>query len=161
MPRSGRGGVRTGTPGKQYAQRSDLNASTGRPLPVQTGPSQQYGQAAASARSQSVVPLAPQSITPAAPVPAPSAPTGQGPAPIPPGGFGDPLRPTERPDEPVTSGLPIGPGPGPEALTMNQPQLAASPLQTAVGLLASLGDNASPQIRALRTQLAASLQNTQ
>jgi len=25
--------------------------------------------------------------------------------------------PTERPDEPVTAGLPMGPGPGPEALT--------------------------------------------
>lgn len=33
-------------------------------------------------------------------------------------------RPTERPDEPVTAGLPTGPGPGPEALgVMSQPQL--------------------------------------
>lgn len=27
------------------------------------------------------------------------------------------MRPTERPNEPVTAGLPVGPGPGPESLT--------------------------------------------
>ena len=28
--------------------------------------------------------------------------------------------PTQRPDEPVTAGLPVGPGPGPEALGIMQ-----------------------------------------
>jgi hypothetical protein len=37
--------------------------------------------------------------------------------------------------------------------------LPTTPLQSAVGMLATLGDNASPQLRALRTQLEASLQN--
>jgi len=57
----------------------------------------------------------------------------------------------------VTAGLPTGAGPGPEVLTSNAFQ--SSPLQTAVGMLASLGDNTSPQLRALRTQLQATLQN--
>lgn len=154
-----RGGVRQGKAGRPYSNRTDLTASTGKPLPIQTPPSTQYGQAAASRRSQAVVPLAPQAAAPPAnPAPAPS--TGAGPAPVPPGGFGDPLRPTDRPDEPVTAGLPMGPGPGPEALTMNTPQLKASPLQATMGMLASLGDNTSPQIRALRTQLAATIQNS-
>jgi hypothetical protein len=29
--------------------------------------------------------------------------------------------PTQRPDEPITSGIPMGEGPGPEVLGMNQP----------------------------------------
>ena len=29
--------------------------------------------------------------------------------------------PTQRPDEPITSGIPMGAGPGPEVLGMNQP----------------------------------------
>jgi hypothetical protein len=33
----------------------------------------------------------------------------------------DLFAPTERPDEPITSGAPVGPGPGPEVLGM-QPQ---------------------------------------
>jgi hypothetical protein len=31
--------------------------------------------------------------------------------------------PTQRPDEPITSGAPIGAGPGPEALGMNMPAM--------------------------------------
>lgn len=134
-----------------------MNASSGKPLPIATPPSTQYGQATASRRSQAVVPLAAQS-TPAAAGPVAPPPVA-GPAPTPPGGFGDPLRPTDRPGEPVTAGLPMGAGPGPEALTMNAPQFTASPLQNAVGLLSSLGDSASPQVRALRAQLATTLQN--
>lgn len=149
-----RGGRRTGTPGTAYSNRTDLNANSGA-LPIQTPPSAEYGQSATLRRSQQAVPMAnPQAPPP--PAGSPSAPT----APvIPPGGFGDPLRPTDRPDEHVMAGLPVGPGPGPEAMTMNAPQMQATPLQTAVGLLSSLGDSASPQVRALRTQLQASIQN--
>lgn len=155
MPRTGKGGRRTGTPGTAYQNRTDLQKSSGK-IPIQTPPSAEYGQSAALRRSQQAVPMAnPQAPTPAG---SPSAaPTG--PPPVPPGGFGDPLRPTDRPDEHVMSGLPVGPGPGPEALTMNTPTFQASPLHTAVGLLSSLGDSASPQIRALRAQLQATIQN--
>jgi len=31
--------------------------------------------------------------------------------------------PTQRPDEPITSGIPMGAGPGPEVLGMNQPSV--------------------------------------
>lgn len=36
--------------------------------------------------------------------------------------------PTQRPDQPVTSGSPVGPGPGPEAL--NLPQRTFNPIDT-------------------------------
>lgn len=92
MARSGRGGPRQGTPGVSYSNRSDLNQNrapvTGTATPAAGG----QRPAPASAAS-------PQSwITPDAVVPldAPSA----------------------RPDEPVTAGLPMGAGQGPEALGM-------------------------------------------
>lgn len=48
-----------------------------------------------------------------------AAPAAGGAAPdnfIPPGALGSLYRPSERPDEPVTSGAISGPGPGPESL---------------------------------------------
>ena len=119
MPRTGRGGARSGTPGRAYGNRTDLNtgagqaATAGDPRPYTEG-----GQ--------------PQP-------PAPSMPTGGGQAPTPtpgggpagpggPGGPGGPAGlggglPPERqlaapgdPDEPLTAGMPVGPGGGPEEL---------------------------------------------
>lgn len=57
--------------------------------------------------------------------------------------------PTQRPDEPVTAGIPLGPGPGPEALGL-PPQGAGSMAdllqrmadQTGVSTLASLAERA-------------------
>lgn len=98
MPRGGR---RAGTPGRAYSNRSDLNAT--RALPVEAGPSQQYGQRAAQEAAQRVVPIAPQ---PAARPPAPPA-----------GGLLNFASPsTSRPGEPVTAGASMGAGAGPEAL---------------------------------------------
>lgn len=97
MPRGGR---RTGTPGRAYSNRTDLNQ------PIRTAPSTQYGEAAASARSQRAVPfpqspgLSPQIAALMAPV------SGTEPAP---GLFRD----SERPGEPITAGLGIGAGVGP------------------------------------------------
>ena len=100
--------------------RSDLAA------PVTAAPNQPYGIAAQQIAAQGVVPMGPQPIAGGGQAGPPSAPSdpnamvaalqahaaaGGGPHPQ---GF---TRPTERPNEPVTHGLPIGPGAGPEALT--------------------------------------------
>lgn len=107
MPRArkpGSGGPRSGTPGTAYANRSDLN----RPYVGGT-----YGTATAQQSAMRQMPVAP---------PGTAAP-GAGPQPPPPPGAGGPFdRPTERPGEPVTAGLPMGPGPGPEALGGYAPQ---------------------------------------
>jgi hypothetical protein len=93
MPRGGR---RTGAPGQSYTNRTDLNQ------PVRTVPGQTYGQAGQQAAAQQAIPL-PQSAGP------------------PPPGPGLLAAPSNRPGEPVTAGLPIGPGPGPEAVGMPTP----------------------------------------
>ena len=92
------GGPRTGTPGRAYGQRTDLNAGS---APTPNVPSQPrglpYGEASRRESSQRSLPL-------------PSA--------------GDPATlpslsgPSQRPSEPVTAGLGIGAGPGPEATVM-------------------------------------------
>lgn len=123
------GGVRAGTPGTAYTNRSDLNSE--RSLPVRTVPGQTYGAAAAQAEAQKIVPMRPAQ-TPGAP-PAGAAPAATMPPapgmgapgtppmqPIAPGAFGDLHRPTERPNEPVTAGAAQGPGPGPEVLPTQQ-----------------------------------------
>lgn len=95
MPRSRRGGPRQGIQGAQYSNRSDLIEKPRQPVRVATG--QAYGQAGAQTAAQQAVPLPQQPAPPrAAPVPFDA--------------------PTARPAEPVTAGLPLGPGPGPEVL---------------------------------------------
>lgn len=101
------GGARTGTPGTRYGNRTDLQAP-------KAAPNQTYGQAGQQLAAQRAVPL------PAAPPPATAPqPPGQGGAA---GPFATPADtpnltdPTQRPDEPLTAGLPFGPGSGPEAL---------------------------------------------
>lgn len=100
MPRGGR---RTGRAGASYTNRTDLAAQ-----PVKTAPGQQYGQQAAQARAQQAIPLPAATPVQASPV-AQSAPPPALPEP------GMLHAPTARPGEPVTAGLPIGPGAGPEA----------------------------------------------
>lgn len=91
MGGEGSGGARVGQQGKAYPQRRDLNA-----LPVRTATGQTYGQAGAQAAAQSAVPMAPPSSS----------------TPI--------NAPTTRPNEPVTAGMPTGPGPGPETTLQTQ-----------------------------------------
>lgn len=101
--------------------RSDLT----KPLPIEAAPNQGYGEAAAQRASQQAIPMGLPSVAPTQAAPAPSP----APSPTPSVGgiqsvLGTPLagangaltRPTERPNEPVTHGLPVGPGAGPEAL---------------------------------------------
>jgi hypothetical protein len=95
-----RGGPRQGTPGTAYANRTDLqgNGQGRQPVSVPTG--LPYGERQQLQQSQQAVPMA-------------------GAAPqLPPAPFN---RPTDLPDQPVTHGLPFGPGGGPEVLG---PQMA-------------------------------------
>lgn len=110
MPRTGRGGRRTGTPGTAYRERTDLQ------VPAMAPTGQQYGQHAAQMAAQRAVPIARPS-TDAVPARAasPAAPAPAGPAVMP--GQVVPLdAPTQRPGEPLTAGLDVGAGPGSAAL---------------------------------------------
>jgi hypothetical protein len=87
------GGERTGRPGTAYPNRSDLTSK------------RTYGDG----RTQEAI----RESTPNT-APSQNAPSG---GPPPPGSLVPLGAPTERPGEPVTAGLPIGAGAGPEALT--------------------------------------------
>ena len=94
------------------SNRSDLA------VPNVQAPAQVYGERQQQQAAQRAVPIA------APPVPAPAGAT---PTPAPGGTGGLPpvsgpgilpfLHESNRPNEPVTAGLPTGPGPGPEALS--------------------------------------------
>ena len=115
MPRKGRGGARQGTPGTAYGQRTDLNQ------PISTVPGQEYGMAKQQADAQRAIPMA---ASPVAPAPAqPQQPQGQRPS-MPQPGTMPHLDPTNRPEEPVTAGLPFGPGAGPEAIARPAPRIS-------------------------------------
>lgn len=120
--RSRRGGVRTGTPGTAYGERTDLNNV--RVLPVQVPTGLQYGQRKQLEDSQHAVPVTVPSTVTA--TPAPAAPR---PAPV-----ITPIHaPSQRPGEPITAGLSGGTGPGPEALGLaaGQPGRLADVIATA------------------------------
>ena len=119
------GGPREGQPGKSYPNRTDLNKQ-----PVTAAPGQQYGQRAQQEAAQQAVPL-PQVRPGALPLSAP----------------------TRRPDEPVTAGLPFGPGPGPEILP-TQPAMIDSD-ETATVLRELYRRFPNPDLFALISQLDA------
>lgn len=105
MPRGGR---RQGKPGQAYPNRSDLPTA---PDPgAGTFKGQPYGAAKAQAQVQAS----------GAPPGVASPPVAAPPGPVP-GSFGAFNRPTERPGEPVTAGVDVGPGPGSEVLGMQGP----------------------------------------
>jgi len=124
MPRKGRGGARQGTPGQAYGQRTDLNAS----MPVQTATGQGYGVAAEQRAAQRAIPIAAQPVagaTASAPAPAPAqsqaGPTtisSQMSAPRSSPGELRFMHATDRPDEPVTHGAPLGAGAGSEVMAL-------------------------------------------
>jgi hypothetical protein len=62
--------------------------------------------------------------------------------------------PTQRPSEPVTTGSPMGPGAGPEALGI-MPGQAAQPSQSAKSLIQALASHpdASPELQQLASAL--------
>lgn len=134
MPRTRQGGDRSGTPGQAYPNRTDIQQQPS--LPARAAPGQTYGKATQQLNAQKIVPMAPPRVVLPPPVAPPSGPPGAAPqlsagaappSPGPaPGQLGDLHRPTERPNEPVTAGAPVGAGPGPEAI----PQGPTSPQNT-------------------------------
>lgn len=100
------------------SNRTDLNTPK---VPVTTSPGQEYGKRTAQEQAQRMIPMAsgpPMSPTGGTPPPAAQAPPqAQAPQPFAPPGSLPFLHPTNRPNEPLTTGLPTGPGAGPEALT--------------------------------------------
>ena len=117
MPRGGR---RTGTSGQAYSNRSDLNGV--KPVPMAAATGQQYGKAGEQMAAQRAMPVsrpATDAVPSAGPsmggAPRPTAPPG----PLP-GGLTPLDAPTQRPGEPLTAGLPVGPGTGPEANPFSQ-----------------------------------------
>lgn len=106
MPRKGKGGARQGSPGKAYTNRSDMNSNR---VPVDAARGQTYGDRAQQVRAQQAVPMAQQ---PSGASPAQAA--RPRPAAVTPPGLSDP---SQRPDEPLTAGMPFGAGPGPSVLT--------------------------------------------
>ena len=131
MPRTGPGGNRT-----------DLIAPAAQPIRV--AQDQPYGEAGQQRDSERVVPLpasptaAPTDITPTLRMLTPS----RG---VPAPGSLPFLGPTDRPNEPVTAGLPFGAGAGPEA--MGIPSLVAPPAASTFKGLAQ-SPNATPEVRA-------------
>lgn len=126
-------------PRARQANRTDLNQP---PIePVTAVPNQPYGEAGAQRAAQSAVPIG----TPATPVPAPltaapargaGASVGAAPGSLP---F---LHPTNRPNEPITAGLPFGEGPGPEVL--NNDVVPVHPVATAFRQIANQSPAVSP-----------------
>src|SRR5689334_22782298 len=87
-----RGGARSGRPGSQYGNRTDLQQ--GPHLAPTANVGQPYGTATQQTQAQQQVPMGP--------------PPGPPPIPL--------SAPTSRPGEPVQAGLPIGPGSGPSPM---------------------------------------------
>ena len=113
-----RGGKRRGTPGKAYSNRTDLNNSR---QPIKVAPGQAYGAAQMQREAQQVLPVAGTPVpSPAGPAPAAPGGAAAGAAAAPAGPMPGELTPlgapSQRPGEPVTAGLPVGMGPGIEAM---------------------------------------------
>lgn len=110
MPRGGR---RTGTPGVAYSNRSDLA----------TGYAPQQGTVTAAAGGQTAPP---------APAPATAAPTpAAAPSHILPDQIPALNAPTDRPGEPVTAGLDVGPGADSSAIGFMPPDPASQSIRAA------------------------------
>lgn len=126
MPRKRQhGGPRTGNPGAQYPNRSDLQRGP-RAQPVTAASGQTYGVRAEQEAAQRQIPL---------PAQAPIVPLS---------------APTQRPTEPLTAGLPIGAGPGPEVLSA-MPRAD----DTRAVLAAWYAEDPSPEIADMLAQLDA------
>jgi hypothetical protein len=131
-----RGGARQGEPGKAYPNRKDLTQAPS------AAKGQQYGKATEQMTAQKVVPL-PQSSVAAGAGPSHAQATRPAPGAV---AFD---RPTDRPSEPVTAGLPFGPGPGPEALGPMGPAAEAQRFKPYLPMLEHLASQpySTPTVR--------------
>lgn len=126
-----RGGRRQGRVGQSYANRTDLNPGP-RPLPAAAATGQPYGAAGQQLAAQQAIPMASGPVVSPSPTPAPAAAPSGGMPPGPLPGSLPPLnRPSERPGEPLTTGAPVGAGPGPEVLGGNLGPSLADTIQAA------------------------------
>lgn len=144
-----RGGSRRGKAGAAYSSRTDLMEKPR--LPVTTVPGQPYGAAKAQADAQAAVPMGSPAL--------PDMPDlSDHPHPLP--GELPPLTgPSNMPGQPVTHGLPVGPGAGPEALTGIGAPL--SPLTQGVAILNSLGKHLPPELSSVVKYLNVTQNNGQ
>lgn len=99
MPRTGKGGGAN-------PNRSDLNTA------APTGDDREYGANTQDQAAMDAVPVQPQ--------------PGPGPAP---GELGGLAAPTNRPDTPITNGINLGPGAGPEARAIRPVGMYQTPLE--------------------------------
>ena len=121
MPRKGKGGPRSGNPGTAYTNRTDLAADT-QPVAVPTG--QPYGEAGRQQAAMSQI----------------GVPDLQGML----GSMPGLTDPSQRPEEPLTAGMPMGAGPGID------PMRGALQESGGVGLLRRLiAANPDPELFAL------------
>lgn len=123
----GRGGKRQGTPGKAYSNRTDLTST--------------YDNAAGSAAAGGMQPSSDTVSQPSVfPEDTPML-----------------LDPTQRPQEPITQGLPVGAGAGPEAMTGFDPRVTETqklkkwlPLLEPIGADPETPDSVRTLIRYIR-----------
>jgi hypothetical protein len=146
-----RGGYRPTAPQNNYnvsATGGNGNKGTQAPRYI---PGLPFGQGKQTLQQQGQAPMAGN------PSPVPNMPQGQGaPASMQPV---VPLtEPTQRPNEPVTAGIDMGPGPGSEVIR-SAPTAQNQGLINSLNLLNQLGDNASNQVKSIRNALAAHLSN--
>lgn len=127
---------------------------------------QAYGQRGEQIAAQNQLPL-PDERGPVGPPPAPAAggapPLAPPPPPdplaaamamAPPPPDGQLTAPTERPWEPVTAGLPLGDGPGPESIPLLAAPQRQTPAARALAILAAANDN-DPNLARLAEQARA------
>lgn len=165
MPRTAKKPTNASAPN---AGQSAAPVTAPRPEPITVPTGLPYGEAKALADAQRTLPVSqppgsgPVGAVASAPTGAPAA-TGTADAAI--GALGGfqhtPIglgAPSARPNEPVTTGLPTGPGPGPEALAPPTPQVPSALVQGAA-VLNALGDKITPAARQLRDAINASIYN--
>lgn len=148
-----RGGRRAGRAGVKYPNRTDLQ---GAQLPANAPTGLPYGDRAKLMAAQRAVPMGTAGAGTVSP---PAGGQGTPPSPGPQPGTLPFLGDTERPGEPVTAGLPVGPGPGPEALSGGIGGKPMNPLFQAVAALDMLGSTADAETAHLRDSIHAALSN--
>ena len=145
----GRGGYRPTAPQNNFGVSATGGAGNSGKQPIRVAPGGQYGSRTALVQQQQSAPMA--SSQPSAPASVPTVPTN---APVMPSKPIIPLTaPTERPYEPVTTGVPNSPGAGPEVLHLPTPVQAQ--YATAYDMFQSMAaqPGASPAIQYLAQRI--------